>query len=43
MACRDGVERGAILSGVNGADKVKCTGCGMTFSVFQWCSKFVAI
>ena len=23
----------AILSGVDGADKVKCTGCGVTFSV----------
>ena len=36
MAHVDGVERrvsGAILSGVNGADKVKCTGCGVTFSV----------
>ena len=23
----------AILSGVDGADNVKCTGCGVTFSV----------
>ena len=36
MTYVDGVERrvsGAILSGVDGADKVKCTGCGVTFSV----------
>ena len=36
MARVDRVERrvpGAILSGVDGADKVKCTGCGVTFSV----------
>ena len=36
MARVDGVERrvsGDILSGVDGTDKVKCTGCGVTFSV----------
>ena len=36
MAHVDGVERRvsrAILSGVNGADKVKCTSRGVTISV----------
>ena len=33
MACVDEVKRrvsGAILSGIDGADKVKCSGCGVT-------------
>ena len=36
MVCVDGVKRRvsrAILSGVDGADRVKWTGCGVTFSV----------
>ena len=39
MAHIDGVERRvsrAILSGVDGADKVKCTGCGVFLYVSWW-------
>ena len=46
MVCVDGIERrvsGAILSGVDGADKVKCTGCGVTFSVRHGEANDVAI
>ena len=34
---------GAILSGVNGADKIKCTGCGVIFSVHHGGANDVAI